>query len=111
MHQGLNIRGKEFNYKKPKAVALGFFFYKTLFLLHRKSFHELGGEVTFTKLGVFHQFLMEGNGRLYSFDDILIQSSLHLGNGFFSCLSHYDELGYHGIVMRRYHIPSVGVGI
>ncbi len=31
MHQGLNIRGKEFNYKKPKAVALGFSFIKLFF--------------------------------------------------------------------------------
>ena len=54
---------------------------------------------------------MEGNGGFDAINHKLLQGALHPNNYFFSCLTAHDQLGDHGIVIRRDDISCVNVRI
>ena len=65
-----------------------------------------GGEV-----GVGDDFLLEGNGRLDAADHELAEGALHAGDGDLAGGSGDDELGDHGVVVRRDGVAGIDVGI
>lgn len=53
-------------------------------LLDFKSIQEFGCEISFDEVLISHQLLMEWNGCLYSFNDILTQGPAHGIDGLFA---------------------------
>ena len=58
-----------------------------------------------------HELLVEGDGRLDPFDDVLIEGTLHLGDGLLPGLRDHDELGDHAVVMGGDAVPGIDVGV
>ena len=52
-------------------------------------------EIALAEVFVFHQFLMEGHGCLWSFNDELIQGSLHFADTLLTGTGATDEFGNH----------------
>src|SRR5690606_8559500 len=68
-------------------------------------------ELTTPERLVVHEFDVEGDSSLYSFDDELLQRALHPGDDFFARLSANNEFCDHRIVIRRDGIACVNVAV
>ena len=58
-----------------------------------------------------HEPLVEWDGGLDTFDDVLVQCPLHFGDGLLTGLCDHNELGNHAVIMRGDTIASVYVGV
>lgn len=52
-------------------------------------------EIALAEVFVFHQLLMEGHCRFWSFNDELVQSALHFADAFLAGAGAADEFGNH----------------
>ncbi len=76
-------------------------------LLQHKLFEKTGVDVAFHKFLVAHDALMEGNGGLDPFNDVLIEGPGHPLDRFLAGVGVDDQLGDHRIVMRKHGVLVV----
>src|SRR5579875_1954688 len=68
-------------------------------------------EAASDKIGIFHNFFVQRNGSLNSFDDKLIERAGHTRDGFGAVIAKSDELGDKRIVIRRDDSVGISGGI
>jgi len=68
-------------------------------------------EVSVAEVLVAHELLVEGHGGFYAFYDELIEGALHFGDALFAGAGAADEFSDHGVVVRRYVVSGIDVGV
>src|SRR6056297_1057557 len=78
-----------------------------IFRVHFKILHEFGGVVACQIIWMIHQLTVEGYGSLNPFDHKFVQGPSHFVDGLFPCLRSGNQLGNHGIIIRRNHVSTI----
>src|SRR5205085_5697698 len=71
-----------------------------------QAFDEMGIELAGGKVWIGKDTPLQGDGGLDAFDDEHVESAFHARDGFGSVTALYDQLGNHGVVIRRNHRVS-----